>query len=162
LDFFGPVCIWNLWGALFDWGSSVKGKSQAGFILLVDLMISLLVLSIVTAMAVPQIIQIQRTNEMIAARARVANLASVQSAIALCNSTPGCTPSVGLTAQVPASATTIRQGAYLYTYSDLGGGFWNFQATATGSIFSPVGKDFWVGTAGIIYCGDWPNTANPC
>lgn len=142
--------------------SRMKRSSQAGFVLLMDLMVSLLLMSVLLAMAVPQVVQIQRTNEMIAAKARVANLASVESAISLCNATPGCHPSVALTAQIPPLGSTVRQGAYQYTFTDLGGGLWAYQAAATGSVFSPTGHDFWVGTAGILYCSDWPDTSNPC
>ena len=142
--------------------SNMKHSSQAGFILLMDLMLSMLLMSVLLAMAVPQVVQIQRTNEMIAAKARVANLASVESAISLCNATPGCHPSVALTAQIPPLGSTIRQGAFQYTFTNVGGGLWTYQATAIGSVFSPTGHDFWVGTAGILYCGDWPDTSNPC
>jgi type II secretory pathway pseudopilin PulG len=140
----------------------MKHSAQAGFVLLMDVMLSMLIMSILVAMAVPNVIQIQRTNEMIAAKARVANLANVQSAISLCNASPGCRPSVALTVQIPPNGSTVRQGAYVYTFTDLGGGLWTYQATAMGGIFSPTGHNFWVGTAGIMYCGDWPDNSNPC
>jgi len=135
-------------------------KRERGFIMLIDLLLTMLLMATLLAMAVPQVLQNQRSAEMVAARARVLNLANVQSAIALCNSTPSCTPSVGLTAQVPMPGT-IRQGAYQYTFTDLGGGLWSYQATATGSIFSPIGKDFWTSNSGVVYCGDWPR-GSPC
>ena len=41
---------------------------EKGFILLADLLLTMLLMSIIVAMAVPQIIQIQRTQEMITAQ----------------------------------------------------------------------------------------------
>jgi type II secretory pathway pseudopilin PulG len=131
---------------------------EKGFILLADLLVTMLVMSILVAMAVPQVIQIQKTQEMVAAKTRVRNLAQVQGAIALCNATPGCSPSVGLTAQIPLIGT-IAQGAYVFTYWDDGLGHWTYTAVAQGSIFSPAGTDFWTDTSGVVHCGDWPTGA---
>lgn len=133
---------------------------EKGFILMADLLLTMLVMSILVAMAVPQIIQIQRTQEMVNAKARVRNLAQVQGAIALCNATPGCLPSVGLTAQIPP-AGTIKQDAYVFTYWADGSGHWTYTAVAQGSVFSPTGSDFWTDTSGVVRCGDWPGGA-PC
>jgi len=133
---------------------------EKGFILLADLLLTMLVMSILVAMAVPQIIQIRKTEEMGTAKARVQNLAQVQGKIALCNATPGCSPSVGLTAQIP-QVGTITQGAYIFTYWADGSGHWTYTAVAQGSIFSPMGNDYWTDASGVLHCGDWPSGA-PC
>jgi hypothetical protein len=91
---------------------------------------------------------------------RVRNLAQVQGAIALCHTTPGCSPSVGLTAQIP-QVGSISQGAYVFTYWADGSGNWTYTAVAQGSVFSPTGNDYWTDTSGVAHCGDWPGGA-PC
>jgi type II secretory pathway pseudopilin PulG len=133
---------------------------EKGFILLADLLLTMLMMSIIVAMAVPQVLQIQRTQEMITAKARVRNLAQVQAAIALCNATPSCSPSVGLTAQIP-QVGTIAQGAYVFTYWEDGSGRWSYAAVAQGSVFSPTGNDYWTDTSGVVRCGDRPE-GTPC
>jgi Tfp pilus assembly protein FimT len=84
---------------------------EKGFILLADLLLTMVCMSVIVAMAVPQLIQIQKGQEMVTAKARVRNLAQVQGAIALCHATPGCFPPIGLTAQIP-QVGPIMQGAY--------------------------------------------------
>ncbi len=76
----------------------MKHSPQAGFVLLMDLMLSMLLMSVLSAMEVPRVVLIQRTNKTFTAKARVANLAGVESAISLCNATPGCHPAVALRA----------------------------------------------------------------
>jgi Tfp pilus assembly protein FimT len=133
---------------------------EKGFILLADLLLTMLCMSIICAMAVPSIVQIRKTQEMVNAKGRVLNQAQVQGAIALCRATPGCSPSVGLTAQIP-QVGTITQGAYVFTYWADGSGHWTYTAVAQGSVFSPTGNDYWTDTSGVLRCGDWPGGA-PC
>ena len=133
-----------------------KLRKESGVILLVDLLITMAVLTIVAAVT-PVMSQIAQSKKAFTAKNRVRTMAAVQSAIAVCNRTPGCAVSVGLSAQVPniepGVSQSTQQGAFLYTYTNQGGGRWTYTAVAQGTVSSPAGTNFYVDTIGILRCG---------
>jgi type II secretory pathway pseudopilin PulG len=129
-----------------------KLHKSAGMALLIEAMILMLVMLILAAMSIPNIVQMGRSQEQNAAKARIQTMAQIQTTLSLCAATSGCIPPIGLTAQLPPPGA-IPQGAYVYTYAVLGGGLWSYTATPGQSVFAGT-QSFYVDQTGVVRCGN--------
>jgi type II secretory pathway pseudopilin PulG len=120
-------------------------RRQAGFVLLVELMISTVIFAILAAMTVPFVLTLQQVaNEQVAHR-RVMQVSDAEAALAICAMTNGCVPNVAVQAIVPAVGSIITQG---YTYvMAVNGSNWTFTAT-------PIyqGWAYYIDDSSVLHC----------
>jgi type II secretory pathway pseudopilin PulG len=98
-------------------------KSEWGFALLLELMITCMVTTILMAMAVPAFMQMRAATYQEAAESQVRTIGRAQAAVALC-SVSNCSAQavVGL---IPAPGTVQMQG---YSFVMVGGANWTYTA----------------------------------
>jgi type II secretory pathway pseudopilin PulG len=102
-------------------------RRQAGFVLLIECLISTVIFAILAAMTVPFVLTLQQVANEQVAHHRVQQVSDAQAALAICSMTNGCVPNVAVQNIVPAVGSIITQG---YTYTMVvNGSNWTFTAT---------------------------------
>jgi type II secretory pathway pseudopilin PulG len=144
------VTVSNKW--LFITKKEVKvNQNEKGFALILEMLCVCAVMLILAAISVPNIVAVTRVKEGTTAKDRVQTFSRIQTTLALCAATPGCSAPVALTAQLPPPGTTIPQGAYLYTFTANPDGTWSYTAAPGQGFAGPVA--FVVDQTGIVTCG---------
>ncbi len=137
----------------------MKKKSQAGYVLLIELLVSMAIMMTILGMTTVSIVKIRAAQNTTDARTRLRQVANAISAEVTCNQTPGCTASGALAAQIPVFGTIQQQG-FAYTMTDLGGGNWSFTASPISQGFTGS-QSFYISGDMILRCGT-EATAPPC
>lgn len=132
-----------------------KLRKDSGIGLLVEMLCVCMIMACLACLAVPNVVQIQKSQEQNSAKARVQQFSIIQLQLALCAAQTGCTPPVGLSAAVSAytSGVPLVQGAYQYTWTNLGGGLWSYVAVPGQSIFAGT-QVFFVDQSSVVRCGN--------
>src|SRR5215469_12887371 len=125
-------------------------KSEAGFGILLELLVAMAISTILIAGSTVAIFRVQAAQNQIAAQQRLRQVAQAQAALAICGQTSGCVPSVGLTAIIPADGSSIAQSGYLFQYSS-NSGLWFMSAVPVNQSFSGQAT-YWINYAGILRC----------
>ena len=135
----------------------VRNK-QAGFAMILEMVMVLLVMSILFAMAIPGTVAMQQAANQNRAKEYVTQVANANVMAAYCAvPNAGCNSAV-FTPMIPPSASPFQMGGYTYIYIS-GGNYWLFSA-------SPVtnGEAFFIDSTGILRCLPWdgvhPATVN--
>jgi type II secretory pathway pseudopilin PulG len=123
-----------------------KRTNQKGFALLIELLIVMAVTATLVTMAGVSFVQIRAAENQTQAVLRLRQVATAQAALAICNATPGCIPSVGLSNVVPP-AGPIRQSSFIFDF-ETNGGFWFMTATPV-SAFGGT-RAYFVDYTGIV------------
>ena len=126
----------------------MKRNPQAGFALLLDLMISALVLMTLFAMSTPFVLGLIQVQNQVSARQRVVSVAQAQAQIAICSMTNGCVPNSATTAIVPAPGSITMSG-YVYTFAQ-NGSSWTFTAAPTNAATAVFSYE--IAGDGILHC----------
>jgi type II secretory pathway pseudopilin PulG len=104
-------------------------RRQAGFALILEMLVVCAVLLVIAAFAIPSIVQIRAAANQNDARSTVMQVWNAQAAATICSNTPGCIPSSSLTALIPQPGT-VRSSGYTFTYI-VNGTTWAYSATPT-------------------------------
>lgn len=127
----------------------VKRKGERGSAFLLEMLVALAILMVILAAAIPNAIQILRDRQQMEAQQQVLLVFRAQSTIVICYNTPGCTPSPGLVALIPAPGN-LTMNNYTYTFVYVGDGNWSYQATPH---VSGTGETtYFINQTGVLYC----------
>jgi type II secretory pathway pseudopilin PulG len=131
----------------------VRNK-QAGYAMILEMVMVLLVMSTFFAMAIPGAVAMQQASNQNRAKEYVLQVANANVMAAYCAvPNAGCNSSVFIP-MIPPSASPFQMSGYTYTYIS-SGSYWLFSA-------SPVtnGQAYFIDSTGILRCLPWDG-ANP-
>jgi type II secretory pathway pseudopilin PulG len=124
-------------------------RNQRGFALLIELLIVCIVSTTLMAMAVPAFLAFKRSQNQQLAEQQIRTVAQAQAAIAICQGTAGCSPSVGLTSLVPVDGI-LNMFGYTLQMQHVGA-TWIY--TAQPIVANSTGYyAFYVDTSGQVRC----------
>src|SRR5207253_9999953 len=90
---------------------------QAGFAILIEMLIASMVLVTIAAIALPNLVRLHWINQQTDAKLRLQQISNAKTALITCQSTPNCNPSPALLAIIPAQGSMQTSG-YVYSYSE--------------------------------------------
>ena len=128
----------------------MKKKTERGFGLLLELLIAMAITTILLAGSTALAYRVRAVHNQTDAQIKLRQVAQAEATIAICAQTAGCTPSVGLTAIVPADGSVIRQSGYTFTFN-WNAGYWTYTAIPTSQGFSGTGT-FYIDFTGVCRC----------
>src|SRR5262249_17146114 len=108
-------------------GTSKRKKSEAGFALLLELIIAMAILTVLLAAATTNLVSVQRVQNQVDAKTRSRQIGDAKGAVAICAATTGCVPSPAALAILPMPGT-IAQNGYNFTYVQVDPNVWTFTA----------------------------------
>jgi type II secretory pathway pseudopilin PulG len=123
---------------------------ESGFGLLLELVVAMAITAILLAGSTAIVFRVRAVQNQVDAQMRLRQVAQAEAAIAICAQTPQCTPSIGLTAIVPADGSVIQQSGYAFAFH-WNSGYWTYTAVPTSQNFSGVAT-FYADVTGIIRC----------
>ena len=101
-------------------------RRQAGFALLMEMLVVCVVLLILAAAAIPNLIQVAHDQQISTAKSQVHLVFSANAAIAVCAQTPNCRTLPATAALIP-SPGSITMGGYTFVYASTSNG-WSYTA----------------------------------
>jgi type II secretory pathway pseudopilin PulG len=129
-----------------------KRNRQAGFAILLELLVAGLVSTTLLCMATVNVVQVRASQNQTDAKTRLRTVAQAQTAIALCHAQVGCVPSVGIIHAVPPVGTILQEG-YSYTMTtDPTSGEWWLTASPVAVGFSGT-QTYFIDDTGVLRCG---------
>lgn len=128
----------------------MKSQNEYGFGLLLELLIAMAITTMLLAGSTALVYRVRAVQNQTDAQTRLRQIAQAEAAIVICAQTPGCTPSVGLTAIIPPDGSTIRQSGYAFSFN-LNHGYWTYTAVPTVQGFSGTGT-FYIDFTGVCRC----------
>lgn len=128
----------------------MKNKRERGFGLLLELLIAMAITTILLAGSTALVYRVRAVQNQTDAQTRLRQVAQAEAAIAICDQTAGCSPSVGLTAIIPPDGSVIRQSGYTFTFN-WNHGYWTYTAVPTAQGFSGTGT-FYIDFTGVCRC----------
>jgi len=133
---------------------------QAGFAILLELLIAGMVSTILLCMATVNVVQVRASQNQENARTRLRTVAQAQASIALCNAQRGCVVPNGIAHIVPPVGT-VTQFGYTYTMgTDAVTGEWWLTANPVVVGFSGT-QTYFIDDTGILRCG-LSSSSPPC
>jgi type II secretory pathway pseudopilin PulG len=137
-----------------------KRNRQAGFAILLELLVAGLVSTTLLCMATVNVVQVRASQNQTDAKTRLRTVAQAQTAIALCHAQVGCVPSVGIIHAVPPVGTILQEG-YSYTMTtDPTSGEWWLTASPVAVGFSGT-QTYFIDDTGVLRCG-LSSSSPPC
>jgi len=125
-------------------------KSEAGFGILLELLVAMAISAILLAGSTVAIFRVQAAQNQVAAQQRLRQVAQAQAALAICAQTSGCVPTIGLAAIIPPDGSSIPQSGYLFQYS-YNSGSWIMTAVPVSQSFSGQAT-YRIDYTGILRC----------
>ena len=129
---------------------NMRNKRERGFGLLLELLIAMAISTVLLAGSTALIYRVRAVQNQMDAQTKLRQISQAEAAIAICAQTPGCTPSVGVTAIIPADGSVIQQSGYTFTFR-LNGGYWTYTAVPKTQGFSGV-ETFYIDYTGVCRC----------
>ena len=128
-----------------------RRKSEAGFALLLELVIAMAVMTVLLAAATTNVVSVKRAQNQSDARTRLRQIGDAKAAVTICAATPSCVPSPAAMAILPLPGT-LAQSGYNFTYTQVDPVVWTYVATPI-SQFS--GHDtFYIDQTLVLRCGN--------
>jgi type II secretory pathway pseudopilin PulG len=134
----------------------IRKQNQAGFALLLELMVVCLVTTTLMCMAVPGFMRVRSSEQEVQARQQMRTVSNANAAIAICQQTTGCVVNPGVSSLVPA-APSITQGGYTFVYTT--GSCWNYIATPVSDELGQ--RSYYVDCTGVLRFGTNPGPTSP-